>query len=101
MRRLAFVLATLVALVAASPARVGAGAPAAVTYRPPVDAPVVDPFRPSDPNWTSGNRGLEYATTPGTPVAASAAGEVVFAGPVADGLHVVVLGAPTQLRDLG
>ncbi len=91
MRRLAFVLATLVALAASSPARAGAGAPAAVTYRPPVDAPVVDPFRPADPNWTSGNRGLEYATTPGTPVAASAAGEVVFAGPVADSLHVVVL----------
>jgi murein DD-endopeptidase MepM/ murein hydrolase activator NlpD len=91
MRRLAFVLATLVALAASSPARAGAGAPAAVTYRPPVDAPVVDPFRPADPNWTSGNRGLEYAATPGTPVAASAAGEVVFAGPVADGLHVVVL----------
>jgi hypothetical protein len=89
MRRLALVLATLVALCAAPPAR--AGAPAAVTYRPPVDAPVVDPFRPADPNWTSGNRGLEYATTPGTAVAASAAGEVVFAGPVGDGLHVVVL----------
>ncbi|MDP1804099.1 MAG: peptidoglycan DD-metalloendopeptidase family protein, partial [Acidimicrobiales bacterium] len=89
MRRLALVLATLVALCAAPPAR--AGAPAAVTYRPPVDAPVVDPFRPADPNWTAGNRGLEYATTPGSAVAASAAGEVVFAGPVGDGLHVVVL----------
>ena len=89
MRRLALVLATLVALCATPPAR--AGAPAAVTYRPPVDAPIVDPFRPADPNWTAGNRGLEYATTPGTPVAASAAGEVVFAGPVGDGLHVVVL----------
>lgn len=89
MRRLALVLATLVALCAAPPAR--AGAPAAVTYRPPVDAPVVDPFRPADPNWNSGNRGLEYATTPGTEVAASAAGEVVFAGPVGDGMHVVVL----------
>jgi triacylglycerol esterase/lipase EstA (alpha/beta hydrolase family) len=89
MRRLALVLATLVALCAAPPAR--AGAPAAVTYRPPVDAPVVDPFRPADPNWNSGNRGLEYATTPGTAVAASAAGEVVFAGPVGDGMHVVVL----------
>ncbi|HVL05710.1 MAG TPA: peptidoglycan DD-metalloendopeptidase family protein [Acidimicrobiales bacterium] len=90
MRRLAFVLATLVALCAALPARAGAGAPAAVTYKPPVDAPVVDPFRPAEPNWTSGNRGLEYATTPATPVAA-AAGEVVFAGPVAGGLHVVIL----------
>lgn len=90
MRRLALVLATLVALGAAPPARAEA-APAAVTYRPPVDAPVVDPFRPADPNWKSGNRGLEYATTPGTAVTASAPGEVVFAGPVGDGMHVVVL----------
>jgi hypothetical protein len=91
MRRLAVVLATLVALVAASPARVAAAAPAAVTYRPPVDAPIVDAFRPADPNWTAGNRGLEYATIPGTSVAAAAAGEVVFAGTVGSGLHVVVL----------
>ena len=90
MRRLALVLATLVALCAASPVR-AAGPAAAVTYRPPVDAPVVDPFRPPENNWNAGNRGLEYATTPGTLVGAAAAGEVVFAGPVADGLHVVVL----------
>jgi len=95
MRRLAAVLATLVALAAAAPAAATtASAPAsAVTYRPPVDAPIVDPFRPPAENWNSGNRGLEYATTPGTPVGAAAAGEVVFAGPVADGLHVVVLHA--------
>ncbi len=90
MRRLAFVLATLVALVAAVPARAASG-PAVVTYRPPVDAPVVDGFRPPAQDWNPGNRGLEYATARGTPVLASAAGEVVFAGPVADGLHVVVL----------
>lgn len=91
MRRLAVVLAALVALVAAAPSRAGATAPAAVTYRPPVDAPIVDPFRPPAENWNSGNRGLEYATEPGTTIAASADGEVVFAGPVAGGLHVVVL----------
>jgi len=89
MRRLAAVLATLVALAASAPAT--AGPAAAVTYRPPIDAPVVDAFRPPAQNWNAGNRGLEYATEPGTPVAASAPGEVVFAGPVADGLHVVVL----------
>jgi len=93
MRRLAVVLATLVALVAASPARGVAGAPAAVTYRPPVDAPIVDAFRPADPNWRAGNRGLEYATAAGAAVAAAAGGEVVFAGPVGGGLHVVVLHA--------
>ena len=86
----AFVLATLVALLATA-ARPATAGPAAVTYRPPVDAPVVDPFRPPAENWNSGNRGLEYATVPGTPVGAAAAGEVVFAGPVAGGLHVVVL----------
>ena len=91
MRRLAAVLATLVALAASAPATAGAAPAAPVTYRPPVDAPIVDAFRPPPENWNSGNRGLEYATEPGTPVTASAAGEVVFAGPVADGLHVVVL----------
>ena len=94
MRRLAVVLATLVALAAlvpAGPALAAAAGPGTVSYRPPVDAPVVDPFRPPDQNWNAGNRGLEYATSAGGPVAASAAGEVVFAGPVAGGLHVVVL----------
>jgi hypothetical protein len=90
MRRLAVALAILVALVPAAPS-LAAGGPATVSYRPPVDAPVVDPFRPPPEDWNAGNRGLEYATTPGTPVAASAAGEVVFAGQVGGTLHVVVL----------
>ncbi|MGI8808976.1 MAG: peptidoglycan DD-metalloendopeptidase family protein [Acidimicrobiales bacterium] len=90
---MAVALATLVALAAAipAPATAAAGPAAAVTYRPPVDAPIVDPFRPPAQNWNAGNRGLEYATSRGTAVAAAAAGEVVFAGPVAGGLHVVVL----------
>src|SRR3712207_2370420 len=92
MRRLAVVLATLVALLATCPRPAAAAGPAQVTYRPPVDAPVVDPFRaPVPENWNAGNRGLEYTTTAGSPVGAAAAGEVVFAGPVAGGLHVVVL----------
>jgi hypothetical protein len=91
MRRLAVVLAALVAFVATPPSPAGAAAPAAVAYRPPVDAPVVDPFRAPAENWNAGNRGLEYATAAGSPVAAAAAGRVVFAGPVAGGLHVVVL----------
>ena len=91
MRRLAVVLAALVAFVATSPSPAGALGPAAVAYRPPVDAAVVDAFRPPAENWNAGNRGLEYATAAGTSVAASAPGQVVFAGPVAGGLHVVVL----------
>ncbi len=91
MRRLAAVLAASVALVALASVAGPAGAQASVSYRPPVDAPVVDPFRPPPEPWQAGNRGLEYATPAGTPVAAAADGEVTFAGPVAGGLHVVVL----------
>ena len=66
---------------------------AAVHYVPPVDAPVVDPFRPPPEPWAAGNRGLEYGSEPGEPVRAAAAGEVVFAGQVGGTLHVVVLHA--------
>jgi murein DD-endopeptidase MepM/ murein hydrolase activator NlpD len=60
-------------------------------YIPPVDAPVVDPFHLPDTPYGAGNRGLEYATLPGTAVRASAAGVVSFAGPVGGALHVTVL----------
>lgn len=60
-------------------------------YQPPVDAPVIDPFRPPDQPWLAGNRGLEYDTAPGTVVRAIGSGLVVFAGPVAGRLYVTVL----------
>src|SRR4051812_24090905 len=98
MRRLATCLAVcctvlVVALVVVS---LGLAQPAAaadgVTYRPPVeDAPIVDPFRPPPEPWAAGNRGVDYGTEPGAPVRAAASGQVVFAGPVAGSLHVVVL----------
>lgn len=72
------------------------GAPAAaqafepVVYSPPVDAPVTDPFRPPPQPWLPGNRGVEYATVPGTLVQAAARGEVTFAGAVGGDLHVTV-----------
>lgn len=66
-------------------------------YRPPVDAPVADPFRPPPQPWESGNRGLEYASTPGSTVGAIGPGVVTFAGPVAGTLHVTVL-HPDGLR---
>ncbi|MEJ5256374.1 MAG: peptidoglycan DD-metalloendopeptidase family protein [Acidimicrobiales bacterium] len=59
-------------------------------YRPPVDAPVADPFRPPTTRYGPGNRGIDYATSPGTPVRAVNDGEVVFAGSVAGALHVTV-----------
>lgn len=66
-------------------------APGPPRYQPPVSAPVVDEFRPPDEPWLAGNRGLEYDTVPGTAVTAIGPGLVVFAGSVADGLHVTVL----------
>ncbi len=58
---------------------------------PPVDASIGDPFRPPAGPYGAGNRGLEYATSPGTPVRASAAGTIVFAGHVGGALHVTIL----------
>ncbi len=67
------------------------GAPPA--YVPPVDAPVVDGFRPPPSPYAAGNRGLEYGTAPGTAVRAAAGGVVTFAGLVAGTRHVTVLHA--------
>jgi septal ring factor EnvC (AmiA/AmiB activator) len=64
--------------------------PEAVTYQPPVVAPVADRFRAPATPYGPGNRGLEYATVPGTPVRAAAAGTVAFAGQVGGHLHVTV-----------
>jgi hypothetical protein len=64
-----------------------------VTYVSPVDAPIADPFRPPAGPYAPGNRGLEYDTAAGTPVRASAAGAVTFAGAVGGALHVTVLHA--------
>ena len=82
------VVALLVAgVVRAAPAAAGGG------YQPPVAAPVSDPFRPPAQAYGPGNRGLDYATAPGTEVKAAADGDVVFAGQVGGTLHVVVLHA--------
>ena len=82
------VVLLLVAAVVTAPAGAGSGPP---RYRPPLDAPVVDPFRPPAEPWLAGNRGLEYETIPGTPVGSVGPGLVVFAGPVAGQLYVTVL----------
>lgn len=62
-----------------------------LVYLPPVDAEVVDPFRPPEHVGAPGNRGLEYEPEPGQPVWASAEGEVVFSGLVAHNRFVTVL----------
>lgn len=66
-------------------------------YRPPVDAPVTDPFRAPDGPYGAGNRGLEYATSPGSPARAIGDGTVAFSGSVA-GRWVVSIVHPDGLR---
>ncbi|HEX2064011.1 MAG TPA: M23 family metallopeptidase, partial [Acidimicrobiales bacterium] len=77
-------------LVPVPPATAG---PVRVEYRPPVEGPLIDRFRPPASRFGPGNRGVDYATEPGTPVRAAGPGEVTFAGPVGGALHVVVLHA--------
>lgn len=64
-----------------------------MAYVWPVDAPVVDRFRPPPTPYAAGNRGIDLDTRIGQPVVAAAVGVVVFAGPVGRSLHVVVLHA--------
>lgn len=96
LRRQGVVGSGLVLLVVAVVLAGGVGAqvlgpvPEGRRYRPPVDAEVIDPFRPPAQPWLPGNRGLEYATAPGTVVRAIGPGVVTFAGPVAGSLHVTV-----------
>src|SRR4051812_45473927 len=78
---------------AAAAAPVAAPASATVTYQPPVDDPLVDPFRPPPGPFAAGNRGVDFASAPGPPVRAAADGEVVFAGRIGSASHVVVLHA--------
>jgi murein DD-endopeptidase MepM/ murein hydrolase activator NlpD len=66
-------------------------------YAPPVQGPVIDPFRAPLGPYSPGNRGLEYATEPGAPAVAIGGGTVTFAGQVA-GRLVVTVEHPDGLR---
>jgi murein DD-endopeptidase MepM/ murein hydrolase activator NlpD len=63
---------------------------AGTCWRPPVSAPVADPFREPRCRWCPGNRGIEYATRTGDAVTTVAAGRVTFSGSVAGRNYVVV-----------
>jgi hypothetical protein len=89
-----FVGALLVSLVAVCGAP-RAGAEGA--WSPPVEGAIIDPFRPPATPYGPGNRGVDYATSPGEEVRAASGGEVVFAGRVGLSQHVVVL-HPDGLR---
>jgi murein DD-endopeptidase MepM/ murein hydrolase activator NlpD len=92
----AFVLTALAILaVAGLPAVVALGPPAGagrtvLRYQAPVDGPIIDHFRPPGCTWCAGNRGIDFATVPGAPVRASAAGLVTFAGTIGPDRFVVV-----------
>jgi murein DD-endopeptidase MepM/ murein hydrolase activator NlpD len=66
-------------------------------FLPPVDAPVVDPFRAPACEYCAGNRGIEYGPREGQVVRAGATGVVTFAGSVA-GTRYVVVEHPDGLR---
>jgi murein DD-endopeptidase MepM/ murein hydrolase activator NlpD len=80
----------VLSLLAAMTVLVSSPATAAVVFRPPTDASVLDPFRLPDGPYGAGNRGIEYDTAPGDLVVAAAAGEVVFSGAVAGSLFVSI-----------
>ncbi len=92
---LGVVLAAVVSLLA--PAVVEATPPGTVVYEHPVDADVVDPFRPPPTPFGAGNRGLKYGTEPGEPIRAAATGTVTFAGQVGGALHVTLVHADGRL----
>ena len=60
-------LLTAVAVALVSTTAPAAAQPAPPAYTPPVEAAVVDGFRPPTTPFGPGNRGLEYGTEPGTP----------------------------------
>ena len=59
-------------------------------YLPPVNWPIVDPFRAPACPYCPGNRGLEYQPAGGSRVIAAAAGVVEFSGVVAGVRYLVV-----------
>jgi len=81
---LVFVVASVLLLAGGSAAAQGA------RFVPPVDAPISDPYRPPATPYGPGNRGIEYATTPGVDVRASGDGVVAFAGIIAHERYVSI-----------
>ncbi|MEM9564872.1 MAG: peptidoglycan DD-metalloendopeptidase family protein [Actinomycetota bacterium] len=85
------------AVVAAPPGDGRGGGACRAAWRRPVEAPVLDPFRPPDHRYGPGNRGIQYATADGDRVVAVDAGVVAFAGPVG-GRPVVAIEHGADLR---
>lgn len=94
--RISVALVVIVFLGVARPAHAVPASPplaeqvVAVPHQPPVDAPVIDPFRPPAGPYAPGNRGLEYDTVVGEIVRASSAGIVTFSGQVGGNRFVTI-----------
>jgi murein DD-endopeptidase MepM/ murein hydrolase activator NlpD len=63
---------------------------ATAPFTMPVEGPVARPYVEPAGEYGPGHRGVDLRVEPGTPVRAVASGRVAFAGPVAEGRHVVV-----------
>jgi len=68
----------------------GAAVAAEKPFIAPVQAEVVRGFEPPSHRFGPGHRGIDYGVPSGTPVVASGAGRVSFAGPVANDLFVTI-----------
>ena len=88
-RPLALAVALSLTLTVGSPFPPPAGA-ALPRFSPPVDAIVVDGYRPPSTPYGPGNRGWDYDTEPAAEVRAAGAGVVSFAGPVGGTFAVTV-----------
>ncbi len=88
--RTVVIVVVVIATVAVGTAPVAAEESRPGHYVSPVDAPVVDGFRPPASPYGAGNRGLAYDLAPGSTVRAAGGGVVRHAGPVAGRLVVTV-----------
>jgi murein DD-endopeptidase MepM/ murein hydrolase activator NlpD len=70
-------------------------------FIPPVDAPIVDYFRPPSNPFGPGNRGVEYDTYVGQVVISTHRGVVTFSGQVGGSLFVTVQHSPTLKTTVG
>ncbi len=89
---------------AAAPASAASSATAdamSVAYQPPVAGAVVDGWRPPAGPFAAGNRGIDYATSPGAPIGATADGAITFAGQVGGVKWVVISHADGRRSSLG
>ena len=60
-------------------------------WRPPVDRPISDPFRPPECKWCPGNRGVKFGSEPGDEVRSVVTGTVWFHGTVGGSGYLTLL----------